>query len=71
MVAARHLSLDEGLFKARAERGADKEVIDAPADVPGAGIGKRSPPGVLCAPVNVFNDNLYTSTYLDIFAFLL
>ena len=49
MVGAFHVGADEGPFEARAQRLRDKEIVNAPADVPGAGIGEGRPPGVMPA----------------------
>src|SRR6267143_3982824 len=47
MIGAADLGADEGPFKARAQGDGDEEVIDAPSDIPGAGVGHRTPPSVM------------------------
>src|SRR6266516_7443851 len=49
MVGALHFGPDEGAFEARAEGGADEEVVDAPTYIPGPDTGHRTPPGVMPA----------------------
>ena len=49
MVTARHLGADERAFETRAQSGAEEEVVNAPADVPGAGVAHLTPPGVMPA----------------------
>src|SRR6266568_4896746 len=47
VVGAQHVAAEEGAFETRAQGLGDQEVIDAPADIPGAGAGHDAPPGVM------------------------
>src|SRR5271154_4899814 len=47
MVAVHHVRADEGAFEARAQRSGDEKIINAPADVPRARAGHRTPPSVM------------------------
>src|SRR5437867_562063 len=49
MIGTVHVGADERALDARAQGCADEEVIDAPADVPGADVGHRAPPGIMPA----------------------
>src|SRR6266545_2640606 len=49
MVAAQYVGADEGAFEARAQRGAEQEIINAPPNVSGAYAGHLTPPGVMPA----------------------
>src|SRR6185436_8396145 len=49
MVGALHVGLNEGSFEARAQGGADEEVVDAPAHISRPDTGHRTPPGVMPA----------------------
>src|ERR1039458_4754112 len=47
VIAAQHIRPDEGTFESRAQHGADEEVVNAPANVPGTRAGHLAPPGVM------------------------
>jgi len=49
MIRTEDVRTNEGVAKTRAQRGGEKKVIDAPADVAGAGAGHGAPPGVMSA----------------------
>src|SRR5439155_1657774 len=49
MVRAWHVVADEGAFEARAQGGADEEVVDAPTHVSASDTGHRTPPGIMPA----------------------
>src|SRR5438477_5085693 len=49
MIGAEDFLADESAFQPRTQGGADEEIIDAPADVPGARVQKWRPPGEMAA----------------------
>src|ERR1041385_399673 len=58
MIRAFHVRTDEGFLQSRSQRGADQEVIDAPADVPLARAGQRTPPRVMAAALLEFAEGV-------------
>src|SRR6266516_6193942 len=58
MIGAEDFLADESALQPRTQGGADEEIIDAPADVPGAGIRHRAPPAVMTAALLEFAEGV-------------
>ena len=61
MVAVHHVRADEGALEARAQRSGDEKIINAPADVPRARAGHRTPPGVMSPARLEFAEGVHES----------
>ena len=61
MVAVHHVRANEGAFEARAQRFGDEKIINAPADVPRARAGHRTPPGVMSPARLEFAEGVHES----------
>ena len=59
MVAAEDFGADVGFLEARAEGLREEKVVDAPADVPGAGAGHGTPPAVMTAALFKFPEGVH------------
>ncbi len=74
MIRTRDVALDESALEPGTQRGGDEEIINAPADVPGAGVGHRTPPSVMparrlelpkCVEEAGFDEGIETTALLD------